>query len=176
VFLREAFAGHWSLFQLGSLTLAGVVVGLLIENHLAAGGSLRSVAPVGVIVFGTGMVMSAAAHDLASWITPHEAITLWSAIAYAGIALWLVGRFEAIAQAAAPVAPARLGVQLLASLGILLFPLYVLQSLVYHSASLLEMLTGASLIKMLTLCILIFLALASYPVWRVWRLYYADRR
>jgi|JI10StandDraft_1071094.scaffolds.fasta_scaffold10144_3 acyl-CoA synthetase (AMP-forming)/AMP-acid ligase II len=176
VFLRETFAGHWSLFQLGSLTLAGVVVGLLIENHLAVGGSLRSVAPVGVIVFGTGMVMSAAAQDLASWITPHEAITLWSAIAYAGIALWLVGRFEAIAQAAAPVAPARLGVQLLASLGILLFPLYVLQSLVYHSASILEMLTGQSLIKMLTLCIVIFLVLASYPVWRVWRLYYADRR
>ncbi|HPU17017.1 MAG TPA: acyl carrier protein, partial [Polymorphobacter sp.] len=34
VFLREAFAGHWSLFQLGALTLAGIVVGLLLENHL----------------------------------------------------------------------------------------------------------------------------------------------
>ena len=176
IFVHETFAGHWSLFQLGSLTLAGVVVGLLIENHLAAGGSLRAIAPVGVIVFGTGMVMSAAANDLASWITPHESITLWSAIAYAGIALWLVARFDAMARTVQPIVPARLGLQLLTSLGILLFPIYVLQSLVYHSAAILEMLTGQSLIKMLTLCIAIFLVPASYAVWRVWRLYYADRR
>jgi len=176
ILAREALAGHWSLFQLGALTLMGVVAGLMIENYLAAKRPLRNVAAVALIVFASGMVMSAAAGDLQSWVTPHETITLWSAIAYAGIALWLVARFEAIAHAAQPAMVTRIGLQLLTSIGILLFPLYVLQSLVYHPASMLAMTSGRSLISMLTLCIVIFLIVASYPVWRVWRLYYADRR
>ena len=174
--VREALVGHWSLFQMSAIVLAGVAAGLIVEAHLRAGGKLRAFLRHGLLLMVGGLLMSAAAGDLASWISFPKPITLWAVAFYCGLAMIILATFETLSERIAGLPPIRGLVAWVCCAGILLFPLYVAQSLVFHSSEILRHYTGFSPPKALAIVILVFAAAVAQPLWRVYKLYYAGRK
>jgi acyl-CoA synthetase (AMP-forming)/AMP-acid ligase II len=174
--LAQVLVGHWSLFQMAAITLLGVGAGLGIEARLREGGRLPSLFPVGLLMAAGGVVMSAASGTLNSWFVFPKLITLPGVLFYAGLAVMLIGGFERLTAAIAGKPVLRGAVDLVCCLGILLFPLYVAQSVVYNAASIAAHFTGLPLYLPLTGMIAAFVAVMAVPLWRVYRLYYQGRR
>ncbi len=170
--VSEVLIGHWSLFQMGAITLAGGATGVLIELLLSSKRNLSVMAPAGLLLLVAGPVMALAAHDLQSWFEPHVDIIPWATVSYIGLALTMVARTESWIATAETRPMLRLFLQVVASIGVLLFPLYVVQSLVYHGAEIAVHLLNMKFLTALSVLILIFLALAAYAVSRIYRLYY----
>ncbi len=173
---RNVLAGHWGFFQMGAIVLAGVAVGLILDARLRVGQSLRTFLPHGLLMIAGALLMSAAAGDMASWVTFPKPITLWAVVFYSGLALTIFATFETLTRIVARTALLRGLIHWICCAGILLFPLYVAQSLVYHGSVILGHYTGLSPVKTLTVVILAFFALVAHPLWRVHKLYYAGRK
>ena len=174
--LREVLVGHWSLFQMSAIVALGVGVGLALGAHLQAGGRLRDYRGYGLLMMTGGLLASAAAGDLTNWITFPKPINPWSILFYAGLALTAIALFETATAAVAANRPLRRLIEWICCGGVLLFPLYVGQSLVFHGSKILGHYSGLSPVKALTVVIAVFLALAANPLWRVYKLYYAGRK
>lgn len=174
--VRDTLVGHWSLFQMSAIVLIGVAVGLILEARLSAGGKLRGFLRHGLLLMAGGLIMSAAAGDLVSWISFPKPITLWAIVFYSGLAITILATFETLSERIAGLPPVRGAVAWICCAGILLFPLYVVQSLVFHGSQILSHYTGLSPPKALTAMILVFTAAVAQPLWRVYKLYYAGRK
>lgn len=174
--LRRILIGHWGLFQMAALTLFGVAAGLIIEIQLHAKARLALFAPYGLLLLAAGVILSAAAGQTGTWFVHHGTITTWGAIAYAGVALYIVGSYERFAAFAAGRAWTAKALQYALSVGILLFPLFVLQSMVYHLAAITNNLVGIPFIRALALLVLLWLVSAVYMTIRVERLYFGRSR
>lgn len=174
--LRRIVVGHWGLFQMTGLMLFGVAAGQVIELQLHAKARLAQLAPYGLLLAATGIVLSAAAGQFETWFVHHGSITTWGAITYAGIALYMIGSYERLAAWAGERPWTATALQLALSVGILLFPLFVLQSMVYHLATILNNLTGLAFIRSLALWMALWLVSAAYMTMRVRRLYFGRTR
>jgi hypothetical protein len=167
--------GHWSLLQMGAITLAGAATGLLIELLLMRK-KLSIMAPYALLLMAAGVVMAVAANDFLSWFQPHFEIIPWAAASYAGLTLYVIARTEAWNNSAEHRPALRLILQTMASIGILLFPLFVMQSVVFHGAAILSLALHLPFLRTLTLLIVLILIAAAYAVWRVHSLYYGRSR
>lgn len=174
--IRDTLVGHWGFFQMASIVLTGVAAGVIVDAHLSAGGKLRAFLRHGLLLMAAGLLMSAAAGDLASWITFPKPITLWAVAFYSGLAITILATFETLSERIAGLPPVRGVVAFVCCAGILLFPLYVAQSLVFHGSQVLFRTTGLSPVKALTVAIVVFAAAVAQPLWRVYKLYYAGRK
>ena len=167
--------GHWSLLQMGAITLAGAATGLIIELLLMRK-KLSIMAPYALLLMAAGVVMAVAANDFLSWFQPHFEIIPWAAASYAGLTLYVIARTEAWNNSAEHRPALRLILQTMASIGILLFPLFVMQSVVFHGAAILSLALHLPFLRTLTLLIVLVLIAAAYAVWRVHSLYYGRSR
>lgn len=164
--------GHWSLLQMAAISLFGVGVGLIIDRRIRSKQGVNDMLGYGVLMVGGAVVMSLAAFDLRSWIQFPKPITLWSIVGYSGLALVMIAVFERVMDRARENRVARGLLEIVCSMGIVLFPLYVIQSVVYHGATILSQVAEISFLRALSVCIAVFSFIAAYLVGRVYRLYY----
>jgi len=116
--------------------------------------------------------MALAAGDLDAWFSPHKNIDNWSVVSYVGITLLVIARIERWRAAVANRPRMRSLMETLLTCGILLFPLFIVQSLVFHGADLIAEVTGIGVLYALTMLIALWLVVAVYMVARMKRLYY----
>lgn len=168
--------GRWSLLQMGSLTLFGAAVGQFIQIRLEAGRKLNSVALFGVILIIGAVISSVALGEAAIWFEHPKAISLFTAFFYSGIALVVISLFRSLSEWTRPRQAARIVIDIVCCIGILLFPLFVLQSTVYLSASIWYNLAGGKFLVMLGALILAFSVVAGVLIRKVYNIYYAGRQ
>jgi hypothetical protein len=173
--INHVLIGHWSLLQMGAITLAGAATGLLMELLLTRN-KLSIMAPYALLLMAAGVVMAVAADDFLSWFQPHLEIIPWATASYAGLTLYIIARTEAWNNRAEHRPALRLMLQTMASIGILLFPLFVIQSVVFHGAAILSLALHTPFLRTLTLLIVLVLIAAAYAVRRVHILYYGRSR
>ncbi len=172
---NDVLIGHWSLLQMGAITLAGAAIGLVIELLLARS-KLSIMAPYALLLMASGVVMAVAADDFLSWFQPHLEIIPWAAVSYAGLTLYIIARTEAWNNSAEQHPTLRLLVRTMACIGILLFPLFVIQSFVFHGATILSLALHTPFLRTLTVLIVLVLIAAAFAVRRVYFLYYGRAR
>ncbi|MGD9809950.1 MAG: AMP-binding protein [Sphingobium sp.] len=174
--IERILVGHWSLAQMSAFTLIGAATGVVIEMMIARKKPLSLLAPFGLLLVPAGVVLALAADDLGSWFTPHENIIPWAVVSYIGITLYVVGRVEAWKVAIKDRPVPRAILETVATLGILLFPIYIVQSVVYHGTEFIADVSGLKFLQVLTVMIAIWFALTVYGVRRMHRLYYGRTR
>lgn len=173
---REILVGRWSLFQMGAISLFGAAIGQFIQSRLDAGFRLKSFAALGAAMIVVAVAASLALGDSGVWFDFPKKISLFTAFFYAGIALVVIAAFRPLTEAIRSAPALRLCIDVICCIGILLFPLFVLQSFVYRGAISWYEITGDNFLLMLALLIAAFAAVAAWLVRRVYRIYYAGRR
>lgn len=175
-FLNELLVGRWSLLQMGAISLFGAAIGQVIQRRLDAGGRLNSFAALGAVMIAGALAASFALGQGAIWFEFPKKVSLLTMTFYAGAALTVIAAFRPFTEAIRPAPGARFAVEITCCIGILLFPLFVLQSFVYRGAMSWYELTGDNFLTMLAALIAGFSAVAAWLIRRVYRIYYAGRR
>jgi acyl-CoA synthetase (AMP-forming)/AMP-acid ligase II len=174
--LQRLLVGHWNLPQMASFSLAGAATGVLIEMMIARQKPLSLLAPVGLLLIPAGAMMALAGGELEGWFSPHKHIHTFAVISYIGITLFVIGRIEQWRAAVANRPRLRSLMETLLTCGILLFPLFIVQSLVFHGADVIAATTGIGLLTALSMLIALWLIVAAYMVYRMRRLYYGSSK
>lgn len=173
---NEMLVGRWSLLQMGAISLFGAAVGHLIQSRLDAGARLDALATYGAVLIIASLAASLALGDGDIWFEFPKKISLFTTFFYAGIALVVIGAFRPFTEAIRPVRALRLAVDVICCIGIMLFPLFVLQSFVYRGAISWYEMTGDNFLSMLAGLIATFGIVAAWLIRRVYRIYYAGRQ
>ena len=168
--------GRWSLLQMSAISLFGAGFGILIQRRLDSGGRLGFLTGVGAAMAIGAVAASAAFGRLGVWFEFPKQISLFTMFFYTGIALAVISTFRQISEQARGNRSLRLAVDITSCIGILLFPLFVLQTFVFRSAMIWYQLTGHRFLTVLTLLILLFFVIAGTLVRRVYKIYYAGRQ
>jgi hypothetical protein len=171
-FALRLFVGKWGLLQMGALSAAGVALGLGVEKRLERDPDLGQFLHPGLLVAALGVLLSLAAGQVRLWLVFPKNSDLWSIVTYTGILVALIGLYGRHARRLATDSPFRRPFELVCCLGVLLFPLFVLQSLVYHLSVIVKTWTGFAHTTAISLCIAVVVAIAFGPIRRVHKLYY----
>jgi acyl-CoA synthetase (AMP-forming)/AMP-acid ligase II len=171
-FTLRLLIGKWGLLQMGALSAAGVALGLGVERRLERDPDLGQFLHPGLLLAGLGVLLSLAAGQVRLWLVFPKNSDLWSIVTYTGILVALIGLYGRHARRLATDSPFRRPFELVCCLGVLLFPLFVLQSLVYHVSVIVKTWTGLSHTMAISLCIAVVIAVAFGPIRRVHKLYY----
>ena len=175
-FGNELLVGRWSLFQMGAISLFGAAVGQTIQTRLDAGARLNAFATFGAVMIAGALIASLAFGDGGIWFEFPKKISLFTTFFYAGVALVVIAAFRTLSEAIFSAPALRLAVNIVCCIGILLFPLFVLQSFVYRGALSWYEMTGDNFLTMLAALIVAFAVVAAWLIRRVYRIYYAGRQ
>lgn len=174
--LNDLLVGRWSLLQMGAISLFGAAVGQMIQSRLDAGGRLKSFAALGAMMIAGALAASLILGRGAIWFEFPKTVSLFTMTFYAGVALVVIAAFRSLTDAVRSSPGLRFIVEVVCCIGILLFPLFVLQSFVYRGAISFYQLTGDNFLTMLAALIAGFSAVAAWLIRRVYGIYYAGRR
>jgi acyl-CoA synthetase (AMP-forming)/AMP-acid ligase II len=174
--LNELAVGRWSLLQMSAVSLFGAGIGILIQARLNSGARLGSFAGFGVVMIAGALVASAAFGRAGIWFEFPKQISLFTMFFYAGIALVVISVFRPLTGLVRGNLALRSAVDITSCIGILLFPLFVLQTFVFRSATIWYRLTGDHFLTALTLLIVLFMAAAAVLARKVYKIYYAGRQ
>jgi hypothetical protein len=170
-FALRLFVGKWGLLQMGALSAMGVALGLAVERRLERDPNLGQFLHPGILLAGFGLLLSLAAGKARLWLVFPKNSDLWSIVTYTGILVALIGLYGRHARRLAGDSVLRRPFELVCCLGVLLFPLFVLQSLVYHVSVIVKTWTGFAHTTAISLCIAVVVAIAVGPIRRVHKLY-----
>ncbi|MEK7266427.1 MAG: AMP-binding protein [Pseudomonadota bacterium] len=173
---NDILVGRWSLLQMGAISLFGAAIGQTIQSRLDAGAKLNAFAALGATMIAGALAASLALGEGSLWFEFPKNISLFTAFFYAGIALVVIAAFRPFTEAIRPARAVRLAVDLVSCIGILLFPLFVLQSFVFRGAISWYEMTGDNFLSMLAALIVAFSLIAAWLIRRVYRIYYAGRQ
>lgn len=171
-FALRLVIGKWGVLQMGALSAAGVALGLSVERRLEREPDLGQFLHPGLLLAGFGVLLSLAAGQVRLWLAFPKNSDLWSIVSYTGILLALIGLYGRNARRLAGDSALRRPFEIVCCLGVLLFPLFVLQSLVYHVSVIVKTWTGFAHTTAISLCIAVVVAIALGPIRRVHKLYY----
>jgi hypothetical protein len=174
--LEELLVGRWNLLQMGSISLFGAAIGKLIQLRIESGGKLSSTAPLGGMMIAGAVIASIALGASGHWFEHPKSVTLFTAFFYSGIALVVISLFRSFSERIRSRRALRLTADIICCIGILLFPLFVLQSTVYLSAAIWQKLTGGPFLIMLASLIVLFSIAAGLLVRKVYKIYYDGRK
>ena len=173
---NEILIGRWSLLQMGAISLYGAAVGHTIQARLDAGDRLRAFAALGAAMIIGALAASLAFGAGGAWFDFPKKISLFTTFFYSGIALVVISAFRPFTDAIRGARLLRLLTEIICCIGVLLFPLFVLQSLVYRGALIWYEVTGDNFLTMLAALIVVFSGIAALLIRRVYKIYYAGRR
>jgi len=173
---NEILVGRWSLLQMGAISLFGAIIGQTIQTQLHSGGRLNRYAWIGGAMVITAVAASLLFSSGGVWFEFPKKISLFTTFFYAGVALIVIAIFRPLTESIRRLRSMRLAVDIVCCIGILLFPLFVLQSFVYRGAISWYEVTGDNFLSMLAALMAVFFIIAAWLVRRVYRIYYAGRR
>jgi hypothetical protein len=175
-FVNALAVGRWSLLQMSAISLFGAAFGILIQARLDSGARLGSFASFGVVMIVGALAASAAFGRAGIWFEFPKQISLYTMFFYAGIALVVISVFRPLTGLVRGNLTLRSAIDITSCIGILLFPLFVLQTFVYRTAMIWYDLTGDHFLIALALLIALFTAAATVLVRKVYNIYYAGRQ
>lgn len=165
--------GRWNVFQMAGISLFGVATGLSFQLLFEKQKSLAPMAAIGAILVAVAIGASAMTGALSIWTEFPKQVSLMTIAFYSGVAIVILASFRELAGFCRRTKISRIALEIVCSVGVLLFPLFVLQSFVYRSATIASKMTGASFLVCLTALIVVFAIGAGLMIRRVHRLYYA---
>lgn len=174
-FRTLALTGRWSLLQMSAISLFGAGVGLLIQRKIQSGGELRSFASLGLAFMAAAFAGTIITGTESTWLRFPKQITIYTMLFYSGLALAVISFFRTVFERASQIPAGWVAISVISSVGILLFPLFVLQSFVYRGASILNRFSGNDFLIDLSVMITCFAIVAAALVARVRKIYYSSR-
>lgn len=174
--VNEILVGRWSLLQMGAISFFGAIIGQNIQAQLHSGGQLGRYVWVGSAMIVCALAASLLFDSGGIWFEFPKKISLFTTFFYAGVALIMIATFRPFMEAMRKSQSMRLSIDIICCIGILLFPLFVLQSFVYRGAISWYEVTGDNFLSMLAALIAVFFVIGAWLVRRVYRIYYAGRR